>query len=410
MDEQKIRDLLPDFVRGDVDKEESRAIEQALASSPALAAECARLKAYYDALENLPPVNAPDEFLAAVNRRIDRPSLLQRIAARVFLPLRWKIPMELAGVAVCGLLLLVLFRPEFKQAFVAEKESQSAPIAATKQDETLNQASAPVVSDDRAAEAQAAKSTSSPQRIDALVDKKEEQKVSRRAAAKGQATMNARQEHALSKERLAAPAQTIPPPATRPPETYAAAKPMPEPFAGASGQASNEAVASAPLTDAAPAAIPQAEAEREPTLIELSMTIGDESTYSQSIDEAASEKSEEPRSARRQAAIVKDVTQSRAKHKAKEAAAGPAPVESPASIIARIEALIRSHHGAFTVEPADRSEPGSKVYEITIDKEEYHSFMQELVALGQVQGQTMRDPVAGAAATLRVKLTMYPAR
>jgi hypothetical protein len=116
MDKHIAKELLPDYVRGLLDPAQARLVEQALAGSEELTREKSRLQTYFAALDALEPVTAPSDFINRVNRRIDRPHFVKRLIDALLFPLQVKIPLELAGLAACAIVLVVILRPHYIQS------------------------------------------------------------------------------------------------------------------------------------------------------------------------------------------------------------------------------------------------------------------------------------------------------
>jgi hypothetical protein len=108
---EELRAMIPDYVRGLLSPAEAKEVESALESSPEIYPEFEAAQSYYAALNQIPEVKAPTDFIDRVNRRIDSVPLLPRLRALLFEPLAVKLPFELAGVAACLVVALVLFNP-----------------------------------------------------------------------------------------------------------------------------------------------------------------------------------------------------------------------------------------------------------------------------------------------------------
>ena len=109
-------------------------VEEHVATCEGCAAELASLKAYLRAMAGMEKVSAPPDFLATVHERIEQTSSLKaksqepraknqpvherieqaspfhRLTRWLFYPLRIKLPMELAGIALATLLLVFAYQ------------------------------------------------------------------------------------------------------------------------------------------------------------------------------------------------------------------------------------------------------------------------------------------------------------
>jgi hypothetical protein len=108
---EEIRAMIPDYVRGLLLPGEAKEVESALDSSPEILPEFEAAQAYYAALNQIPEVKAPADFLDRVNRRIEVKPFWQRFQSLIFEPLYLKLPIELAGVAACLITVLVITHP-----------------------------------------------------------------------------------------------------------------------------------------------------------------------------------------------------------------------------------------------------------------------------------------------------------
>jgi hypothetical protein len=103
--------MIPDYVRGLLSPSEAKEVESALEGSPEILPEFEAAQSYYAALNQIPEVKAPADFLGRVNRRIDTRPLDQRLRSLLFEPLALKLPIGLAGVAACLIAALFLVNP-----------------------------------------------------------------------------------------------------------------------------------------------------------------------------------------------------------------------------------------------------------------------------------------------------------
>jgi hypothetical protein len=108
---EEIRAMIPDYVRGMLTAGEAREVEAALAAFPEISGELEAARVYYAALNQIPEVRASAGFLRKVNHRIDYKPFVQRLRSILFEPLYIKLPIELAGVAACMFVVLIIFNP-----------------------------------------------------------------------------------------------------------------------------------------------------------------------------------------------------------------------------------------------------------------------------------------------------------
>jgi len=119
VDCSRVSHLLSDYVDDQLHPESKKHVEEHLASCQRCTAELVSLQAYLRMMAATQRISAPQSFLDAVHERIDQVSTLERITRWLFHPLRVKLPMELAGIALAGLLLVFAYQ----QSLRPEKEN-----------------------------------------------------------------------------------------------------------------------------------------------------------------------------------------------------------------------------------------------------------------------------------------------
>ncbi len=111
MNDNEIRELLPDYVCDLLNKEESAKIDKLIQNSDSLRKECEELRSYFNSIKTLKPVKAPNNFLNNVQNRIVVTSPLTKVVHKLFHPLQIKIPIELAGLAATVVVVALIFNP-----------------------------------------------------------------------------------------------------------------------------------------------------------------------------------------------------------------------------------------------------------------------------------------------------------
>lgn len=111
MDNNIIKEMLPDYVQGLLSEEDSLAVKEQLEKSEPLRKEYEELRSYYHAIGTLKPVKAPHNFLDKIHSRIEAPSPLAQVLKKLFYPFHIKIPIELAGVVLTAVLLIFIYNP-----------------------------------------------------------------------------------------------------------------------------------------------------------------------------------------------------------------------------------------------------------------------------------------------------------
>jgi hypothetical protein len=106
----QVHELLSAYADAAVDAETAQVIERHLAGCKDCAADLEDLRATLAALRSLEKVRAPADFLDRIHDRLMQPSAGRRLLDKVFLPLRLKLPLELAGVVVTTLLIVLTYQ------------------------------------------------------------------------------------------------------------------------------------------------------------------------------------------------------------------------------------------------------------------------------------------------------------
>lgn len=114
---KEIRLLLNEYLEGMLDLETKSLIEKHLEECGECSRELVFIKAYKGTLSSLPEVQAPEDFLQKVHEKIDKKISFKKIIDLLLFPLRLKVPLRLATVAV-GIIILVVVLD------VVEKEKQ----------------------------------------------------------------------------------------------------------------------------------------------------------------------------------------------------------------------------------------------------------------------------------------------
>ncbi|MFH0843939.1 MAG: zf-HC2 domain-containing protein [Pseudomonadota bacterium] len=116
---EEIRALLSEYMDDVIDKENRARIESHLSACEGCRKELASLRALVRQMGDLDPVSPPKDFLAQLHQRLERPPLFSRILRTLFFPMRFKIPMELAGAALMAFFILYILpfqKEEYRMA------------------------------------------------------------------------------------------------------------------------------------------------------------------------------------------------------------------------------------------------------------------------------------------------------
>jgi hypothetical protein len=101
-----VRELLSEYVDGMLGAAPASAVEEHTARCPECRDTLESMSRITTHMNRMEPVDTPDGFLGRVNARIDQRSSFQNLTRRLFVPMRVKLPLELAGVAAAVFLIL----------------------------------------------------------------------------------------------------------------------------------------------------------------------------------------------------------------------------------------------------------------------------------------------------------------
>ena len=124
MDCTRARSLLSEYADGLLDKETSAALEEHLSSCDECRKEAKALHSLIQDLRSLPSVEPPTDFLRQLHKRMERPSRFKQLTEKMFFPLKFKIPLELAGAALAALLVFSVYTFQ-QEEYQAAKTPQS---------------------------------------------------------------------------------------------------------------------------------------------------------------------------------------------------------------------------------------------------------------------------------------------
>ncbi|MBW2064728.1 MAG: zf-HC2 domain-containing protein [Deltaproteobacteria bacterium] len=109
MECEAIRQYLSEYVDGALDDETRTLVDKHLPGCKGCREELEALKSLVSELGSIESVEPPEDFLDQLHARMDRPSCLSRIMRKLFVPMRIKIPLELAGAVAVLVLVFSIF-------------------------------------------------------------------------------------------------------------------------------------------------------------------------------------------------------------------------------------------------------------------------------------------------------------
>lgn len=105
-----VRKILADYLDGVLSQQDRALVEAHLASCKSCSEEFAFLKTYVNEAGSLEKVKAPSDFLEKVHQRLERRFSFEKLMRTLFVPVKIKIPLELAGVAATVLIAFFVAR------------------------------------------------------------------------------------------------------------------------------------------------------------------------------------------------------------------------------------------------------------------------------------------------------------
>ncbi len=137
----EIKELLSEYVDGVLDPETMAIVDGHLSDCKDCQRELSSLRALVSALESLDTVEPPRDFLHQLHQRIEKRSRFSTVLHALFVPLRVKIPLELAGAAAMAILVFAILHTQqdelkltkapvgLKQEWAAEKVAKDESLA-----------------------------------------------------------------------------------------------------------------------------------------------------------------------------------------------------------------------------------------------------------------------------------------
>ncbi|MFC1576273.1 zf-HC2 domain-containing protein [Candidatus Omnitrophota bacterium] len=141
-----IKKMLAEYIDGTLTESNKALVEAHVASCKMCAEEVAFLKTYIKEAGSLEKMKAPADFLEKVHERLERRFSFEKLMRTLFVPIRIKVPLELAGVMATLLLAFFVGRivisgiGEGPPAMLAERPEKAAPWNVTQAKQMAKQA------------------------------------------------------------------------------------------------------------------------------------------------------------------------------------------------------------------------------------------------------------------------------
>ncbi len=401
MDSKTIQEMLPDYVRGLLNKEKSRIVQENLERSGPLCKEYEELRTYYRALETLEPVKASNTFMHAVHSRIGTPLLLSQLIKKIFTPLPVKLPLELAGLAVTVAIVVLVYNPfsSRKIAPVVFDESamqgKKAPVDISSVEGLKEEAiegkeeigmQEPVKK--RLVEAKVKKSAAAPQKQKKTPSVMTSQFAVKKEAAPGMYYHDTKgKKETAEKDAYEGTAQEAPAEM----EELALAKPASIPIAGAAGAMlmDEEEQFAANVIKRSDSIVMQTKMP-QPEIDDvglLALSISARKRDKEPVRKIQELKTKKARLSRREKKVLKKKSNISYSYDDSEIAPAKAIPPSNEVTFATIEKKITSHNGSFSLMDDKPQTPDKKYYFIEIPREQFSAFLKELESEGEVSDE-----------------------
>ncbi len=146
----EVKKLLYEYIDDTLDTRSKTRIEEHLSTCKSCSEELYSMRSYFKELGSLKKVSAPKDFIKEIHERLTEPSRIKKIMHTLFVPVRIKAPLELAGALAAVLIVIFIFygiKPEQQRALrpVMEEEKsiedevlkRGADLVRTEKEESL---------------------------------------------------------------------------------------------------------------------------------------------------------------------------------------------------------------------------------------------------------------------------------
>lgn len=106
----KVKDLIDAYIDNNLEPEMMNIVKEHLLTCNDCQDEVTFFEKYQGVIASLEKVAAPDDFLEKVHQRIMEPSRFQQIIRKLFIPVKIKIPLEVAGVLAMAFFVIFFFK------------------------------------------------------------------------------------------------------------------------------------------------------------------------------------------------------------------------------------------------------------------------------------------------------------
>jgi hypothetical protein len=118
----KARKLLQEYLEGTLESVKKKKLEEHIKGCISCKKELESLNEYFTTMGSIESINAPEEFLKSVRKRIEEAQ-----KPRTIVPIRIKVPLELAGAVAAIVIAVIIFRNMLPGDLKTQRDLQTPP-------------------------------------------------------------------------------------------------------------------------------------------------------------------------------------------------------------------------------------------------------------------------------------------
>jgi hypothetical protein len=122
----KAKKLLQEYLEGTLESAKKKKLEEHIKGCISCKKELESLNEYFTTMESIESISAPEEFLKSVRKRIEEAQKPKKIV-----PIRIKVPLELAGAVAAIVIAVIIFRNMLPVDLKTKRELQTPPRVVT---------------------------------------------------------------------------------------------------------------------------------------------------------------------------------------------------------------------------------------------------------------------------------------
>ena len=134
---EEIKILLYEYLDGELGERECTLVEEHLSDCSDCAKELSGLKNCLNDLGSLKNIEPPPDFLSQVHARLEEKSTFKTAMKRIIFPIRFKIPLEVAGLAAAAMLIVYILNISPEKQSVTSLQMAESKIGRAETDKSL---------------------------------------------------------------------------------------------------------------------------------------------------------------------------------------------------------------------------------------------------------------------------------